>query len=96
MEKFVFLIASAYIIVINIIGWVLPIIDKKRAQNNQWRIKESTLFIVSAIGGSAAMLASMKKYCHKTKHKRFMIGIPMIIALQIILLVTASFFLIKN
>lgn len=96
MEKYVFVILVAYIIVINIIGWVLPIIDKKKAQNNQWRIRESTLFIVSALGGSIAMLASMKKFRHKTKHKRFMIGIPLIIAVQIILLTAAGFFLIKK
>ncbi|MBQ2824450.1 MAG: DUF1294 domain-containing protein [Oscillospiraceae bacterium] len=96
LEKYVFVILVAYIIVINIIGWVLPIIDKKKAQNNQWRIRESTLFIVSALGGSIAMLASMKKFRHKTKHKRFMIGIPLIIAVQIILLTAAGFFLIKK
>ena len=96
MEKYVFVIALAYIIVINIIGWVLPIVDKKRAKNNKWRIRESTLFVISAMGGSAAMLASMKKFRHKTKHKRFMIGIPLIIVVQIILLTAAGVFLIKK
>ncbi|MBQ8780433.1 MAG: DUF1294 domain-containing protein [Oscillospiraceae bacterium] len=83
MEKYIYIILAVYIVVINIVGWVLPIVDKKRAQSNQWRVRESTLFLVSALGGSAAMYLSMKKYRHKTKHKRFMIGIPLIIAVQV-------------
>lgn len=79
-----FMIAiAAYLIIINVIGWVLPIIDKKKARNGEWRIPEKTLFIAAALGGSIAMLISMKKYRHKTLHKRFMIGIPCIIVLQL-------------
>lgn len=77
------LAAAAYFIIINIIGWVLPVIDKKKARNGQWRIPEKTLFIVAALGGSVAMLISMKKHRHKTLHKRFMIGIPCIIFIQL-------------
>ena len=72
-----------YFVIISIIGYVLPAVDKKRAKNDEWRIPEKTLFIVSILGGSAAMLISMKNYRHKTKHKRFMIGIPCIIVLQL-------------
>lgn len=72
-----------YFVIISIIGYVLPAVDKKRAKNGKWRIPEKTLFIVSILGGSAAMLISMKHYRHKTKHKRFMIGIPCIIVLQL-------------
>lgn len=77
------LAAAAYLIIINIIGWVLPMIDKKKARSGEWRIPEKTLFAVAALGGSAAMLISMKKHRHKTLHKRFMIGIPCIILLQL-------------
>lgn len=75
--------AAAYLMIISIIGWVLPIIDKKKARNGEWRIPEKTLFIVAALGGSAAMLISMKKHRHKTLHKRFMIGIPCMIVFQL-------------
>lgn len=81
--NYVYIILAAYLMVISIIGWILPYADKKKAENNKWRIRESTLFIVSTLGGSVAMYASMKKYRHKTKHKRFMIGIPCIIIVQI-------------
>ena len=93
MEKYIYIILVVYIIAINIVGWVLPIVDKKRAKNNQWRLRESTLFIVSALGGSLAMYLSMKKYRHKTKHKRFMIGIPAIMVAQLIIILSIVYFM---
>lgn len=86
------ILIAAYLVLISIIGWVLPYIDKKRAGKGEWRIRERTLFIVALLGGSISMYASMKKYRHKTKHKRFMIGIPFIIALQIISAAAIIFF----
>lgn len=62
---------------------MLPVIDKQKAEKHQWRIPEKELFAVSILGGSAAMYLSMIIFHHKTKHKRFMIGIPVIIALQL-------------
>lgn len=82
--------------VISIIGWILPYADKKRAQNGSWRIPEKTLFIVSALGGSAAMYASMKRYRHKTKHKRFMIGIPCIMIAQAAIIAAAVILYMKK
>lgn len=69
--------------IISIIGFILPPVDKSKARKNKWRIRERTLFIVSALGGSVAMYISMRIFHHKTKHKRFMIGIPVIIILQL-------------
>lgn len=86
MEKYIYIAAAVYLIIISIVGWVLPIVDKKRAKNNEWRVMERTLFIVSALGGSLAMYLSMKKYRHKTKHKRFMIGIPVIMIVQLVII----------
>lgn len=82
--------------VISIIGWILPYADKKRAKNGSWRIPEKTLFIVSALGGSAAMYASMKRYRHKTKHKRFMIGIPCIMIAQAAIIAAAVILYMKK
>lgn len=90
------IIIGAYFVIISIIGWVLPYADKKRAKEGKWRIRESTLFLVSAFGGSAVMYASMKKYHHKTKHKRFMIGIPCIIVIQIAALAVFLYFYHKS
>lgn len=58
----------------------------------QRRVPERTLLLISAIGGSVAMLATMLKIRHKTKHMKFMIGIPAIIAAQIALVVALIIF----
>lgn len=96
MEKYIAIAAVVYIAVISIIGWILPYVDKRRAKNGSRRIPEKTLFIVSALGGSVAMLASMKKYRHKTKHKRFMIGIPCIMLAQAAIIVAAIILYMKK
>mgnify|MGYP004664154255 FL=1 len=72
-----------YLGIVNVAGFILPAVDKRRAKKDRWRIKESTLFLISALGGSVAMYISMRLFHHKTKHKRFMIGIPVIIVLQL-------------
>lgn len=72
-----------YLGIVNVAGFILPAVDKRRAKKDKWRIKESTLFLISALGGSVAMYISMRLFHHKTKHKRFMIGIPVIIVLQL-------------
>jgi len=56
--------------------------DKGAAKKHRWRTKESTLLIIAALGGSVAMLLTMLIIRHKTKHAKFMVGIPLIIALQ--------------
>lgn len=78
-----YILIVAYLIIINMIGFILPPVDKSKAKKNKWRIRERTLFIVSALGGSVAIYISMRLFHHKTKHKRFMIGIPAIIVLQL-------------
>lgn len=85
----------AYIGVISLIGFILPAVDKRKAKKDKWRIQEKTLFIVSLLGGSAAMYISMRIFHHKTKHKRFMIGIPLIIVLQAAAIFAVWFFLLK-
>lgn len=79
---------SIYIILINLIAFVVFGIDKRKARKGQWRVPESTLFILAIIGGSIGALLGMLVFRHKTKHRKFTIGIPLILALQIALLVT--------
>lgn len=79
---------SIYIILINLIAFVVFGIDKRKARKGQWRVPESTLFILALIGGSIGALLGMLAFRHKTKHRKFTIGIPLILALQIALLVT--------
>ncbi len=72
-----------YLCLINLISFFVCIYDKHAAKKNRPRIPEKTLFLLSFIGGSPLMLITMKIFRHKTLHKRFMIGIPLIIFFQI-------------
>ena len=80
-------IIIGYLFVVNVIGFVLMFVDKKRAQNNQWRIKEATLFLTAAIGGSIGSMLGMKVFRHKTKHLSFLIGMPAIFIIQVALVI---------
>ncbi len=74
-----------YFAVINVIGILINISDKRRAKKNKWRIKEHTLWSVALLGGSIGSYAAMRLIHHKTKHKSFMIGFPILILIQIII-----------
>ena len=73
----------AYLLIVNAVAFLLMLIDKIKAKKNRWRIKESTLMLSAAIGGSIGALAGMYTFRHKTLHRKFTIGIPAILALQI-------------
>ena len=60
------------------------LVDKLKAKRGAWRIPEATLLAVAAAGGSIGSLIGMKLFRHKTRHLKFTIGIPLILALQII------------
>ena len=72
-----------YLAAVSLFGIGLTARDKSAAKTGSWRVKERTLLFVSVIGGSVAMLMTMCLIRHKTKHAKFMIGIPAIIILQI-------------
>lgn len=74
-----------YLVIINAAGFALMLADKYKAKKKRWRIPEATLLTVAAIGGSAGCLIGMYTVRHKTKHPKFYLGIPLILALQIVL-----------
>lgn len=84
MNYFLFF-ALIYLIIINIITAVVTVIDKKRAIKNKWRIREKTLILLALFGGGISEYLTMKMIHHKSKHKKFMIGLPFIIFAHIIL-----------
>ena len=71
-----------YLLIINAVGFVLMLVDKFKARKNLWRIPESTLMGAAALGGSIGVLAGMYTVRHKTKHLKFTLGVPLIIAAQ--------------
>ena len=74
-----------YLIAVNIIAAAVCIYDKQQARRGGWRISEKALFAISALGGALGMYITMHIIRHKTRHWRFMIGLPLIIVLHIIL-----------
>lgn len=71
-----------YLLIINAAGFLLMLVDKWKAKKNRWRVRESTLLIVAALGGSVGSLAGMYLFRHKTQHLKFTLGIPLILAAQ--------------
>ena len=71
------------IIAINVITVMVYGIDKLKAKKGKWRIPEATLLLLAIVGGSIGAWMGMKVSHHKTMHKKFRYGIPLIIAMQI-------------
>lgn len=77
----------AYVAIANLLGFASMGIDKYRAQNHKWRISEAMLFFFAIIGGSIGSIVGMHFFRHKTKHKAFTIGLPIILLIQIVVTV---------
>lgn len=72
-----------YLLIINAAGFLVMTIDKLYAKKNMWRIPEKTLLGVAALGGSIGVWAAMYTVRHKTRHMKFVIGVPVILVCQI-------------
>ncbi|MCH5252767.1 MAG: DUF1294 domain-containing protein [Lachnospiraceae bacterium] len=81
MIKFV----CIYLLIINLAALFAMGLDKSKAKRRAWRIPERTLFLLSFIGGSIGALAGMYLFRHKTKHKKFVIGMPLILILYLVI-----------
>jgi len=75
-----------YILSINLIGILIMLIDKKKAIKGSWRIPEKSLLIVALLGGSIGTMIGMYWFRHKTKKLRFIIGFPVILITEIVLI----------
>lgn len=84
MQEKIF-IAFAYLAAVNVITFALFAYDKYCAKNNKWRVRESTLLLFAAVGGSLGAGAAMEICHHKTLHLKFKYGVPILFFLQIIL-----------
>ena len=93
MEEYIPYISVAYFAAISLISFAVCVYDKWAATHaTRRRVRESAIFALCAFGGSLAMYITMKLVRHKTLHKRFMIGIPLIIVLQILIVIAAMNF----
>ena len=76
-----------YLLIINAVGFLLMLADKRRARKKRWRIPEATLMTAALLGGSVGCLMGMYTVRHKTRHLKFTLCIPVILAVQIVLAV---------
>ena len=84
MKQYAIIILIVYLLIMNVIGFVLMGADKKKAKSGAWRIPEKTLFLPAILGGSIGAIAGMQVFRHKTKHWYFKYGMPAILILQIV------------
>ena len=76
---------SAWILAVSVIAVILTAADKIKAKKQKYRISEKALMICGLFGGAAAEYLTMKIIRHKTLHKRFMIGLPLIVVFHLLL-----------
>lgn len=75
-------IVETYLILVNVLGLVIMHLDKNKARRGQWRIPENTLLAIAILGGSIGIFLGMQLFRHKTKKLKFVMGIPLILAVQ--------------
>ena len=73
---------QVYLLEINLVALILCTVDKVRAAAGKWRVPKGTLLLTAALGGSPALLLSMLLLRHKTRHKKFILGVPAILLVQ--------------
>lgn len=83
-ELIFFRVLPGWLILISLISVIVTVADKVKAKSGSQRIPEATLMLLSVLGGSFAMLVTMLIIRHKTKHPKFMVGIPVILLLQVV------------
>jgi uncharacterized membrane protein YsdA (DUF1294 family) len=82
---------AVYLAVINLAGFISMGLDKSKARRNKWRIPEATLFLFAIFGGSIGSFIGMRIFRHKTQKPKFYIGIPVILAIQVVAILYLAF-----
>lgn len=72
-----------YLVIMNVIGFIMMAVDKYKAKHHAWRINEKSFFLISLIGGSLGAIIGMYTFHHKTKHWYFVYGLPIILLGQV-------------
>ncbi len=80
-------ILQGYLVVTNLISFIVIAIDKWKAKRGEWRIPEKTLLTFAAAGGSIGLWFGMYIFRHKTKKIKFSLGVPVILCLQVLIAV---------
>lgn len=72
-----------YLFIVNAAAFLFMLADKQKARRKAWRIPETTLLGVAAIGGSLGAILAMHIFRHKTRHPKFSFGLPLLLLLQV-------------
>ena len=72
-----------YLLAANLLTFVTYGIDKRKARHKCWRVREASLLLLAALGGSIGALLAMYLFHHKTQHKKFRYGVPAILIIQL-------------
>ena len=75
----------ADVLLVNLVAFCLCGVDKRRAKKGRWRIAERTLLTAALLGGSPGLLLGMRAFHHKTRHKKFTVGVPLLLLCQLAL-----------
>ncbi len=96
MNTTLIFIFAVYLLIISLITIIVTISDKKRAKKHKYRVPEATLLTLGALGGAFAEYITMKKIRHKTLHKKFMLGLPAIMILQLLALGSVIYLIVSQ
>ena len=92
MNKYIPIIAVCWFALISLVGVVLTLYDKRIAGTGRHRVPETTLMTVGLLGAAGPMYLTMKKIRHKTKHNKFMIGLPAEVLLHVVIAAAVIYF----
>ena len=83
MEEEVMKLFLYYFLFVNLLGIFVMYSDKKKSRKGKWRTPENTLFTIAVAYGALGIFMGMRLFRHKTKHKKFVIGIPLILVVEV-------------
>jgi uncharacterized membrane protein YsdA (DUF1294 family) len=81
MEEMMF---ELYVLIVNMLGFFLMAVDKQKAKKGKWRVAESTIWFISLMGGAIGTTLGMRMFHHKTKHRLFRYGLPLLALFDIV------------
>lgn len=84
---------AVYMLLISVVSVIMTVYDKAASKTKKWRIPENILMLFGFFGGATAMYGMMQLIRHKTKHKKFMLGLPAFILLHIAIIIYVVYFL---
>lgn len=75
---------TGYLLLVNLLGFLMMGMDKSRARAGAWRIPEARFLLISLAGGAAGVILGLKSFRHKTRHFKFAVVVPAILFIQVL------------